>query len=154
MAISKKSAAIIAFLLAAAAIIFSVSGFLRTANERAAIAAGFPDIDNIAAAKIYLYDDGGLNERLAPLSEEDTSALIAVLSKLNPKGEPVDENALEPSSGWPWEEFLVVQNDGQEHRIKAAVHHVVIDDELAWEADYFALGELSSLHTELYNRYI
>lgn len=122
-------------------------------NDRSLAESGFPTIENAVSAEIYVYDDGGMNERLCVLDDAEFADLKRVLLRLGAHGERVDADQLEPQDGWPWKKFLVKIEDGREYQVKDVYQHVLIDDSYAWRASDHALSELANLYVRLIERY-
>lgn len=122
-------------------------------NDRSLAESGFPTFENAVSAEIYVYDDGGMNERLCVLDDAEFADLKRILLTLGAHGERVDADQLEPQDGWPWKKFLVKMEDGREYQVKDVYQHVLIDDSHAWRASDHALNELANLYVRLIERY-
>lgn len=122
-------------------------------NDRSLAESGFPTFENAVSAEIYVYDDGGMNERLCVLDDAEFADLKRILLTLGAHGERVDADQLEPQDGWPWKKFLVKMEDGREYQVKDVYQHVLIDDSHAWRAGDHALSELANLYVRLIERY-
>lgn len=151
---SFKSRARVVFLLVPLLIlVFLAVTVSRDFSVKSAIESGFPDSNDIVSAEICIVNDDGTNEYFVVLDQESTSELVDVISKLNPSGERVSADELEPQTGWPWRQFLISMQNGEEHEIKDAGKHVLIDGSYAWKADELALAKLSKLYRTLLLRY-
>lgn len=84
-------------------------------NDRSLAESGFPTFENAVSAEIYVYDDGGMNERLCVLDNAEFADLKRILLTLGAHGERVDADQLEPQDGWPWKQ--VPGQDGGRSRI-------------------------------------
>lgn len=122
-------------------------------NDRSLAESGFPTFENAVSAEIYVYDDGGMNERLCVLDDAEFADLKRILMMLGAHGERVDADQLESQDGWPWKKFLVKMEDGREYQVKDVYQHVLIDDSHAWRASDHALSELANLYVRLIERY-
>lgn len=118
-------------------------------SDRSAFESGFPDPNDIVAAEICIVDDDGTDEHFVALDQESTSELVDIISKLNPSGERICADELEPQTGWPWKQFNLSMDNGDEHEIKDVGEHVLVDETYAWKADRLALAKLSKLYRAL-----
>lgn len=91
---------------------------MKLLNDRSLAESGFPTFENAVSAEIYVYDDGGMNERLCALDDAEFADLKRVLLTLGAHGERVDADQLEPQDGWPWKKLLVKIEDGREYQVK------------------------------------
>ena len=122
-------------------------------NDRSLGESGFPTFENAVSAEIYVYDDGGMNERLCALDDAEFADLKRILLTLGAHGGRVDADQLEPQDGWPWKKLLVKMEDGREYQVKDVYQHVLIDGSHAWRASDHALSELANLYVPLIERY-
>lgn len=109
---------------------------------------GYPDFSKVNRVLI-IGSNGGSEE----LSEDDSEAVVGMLSNLDVNGPPLATIFNIPEDGWYTDMFEICYQNGTSSRIYIRSNYIRIGD-VSWFADEENLYQLTELFFSLYKTYV